>query len=256
MTSIASSRPILATKLHQPTASPFRGLLDRLMGRNSTTTSTLPRSLASASCAASLLSGPLPLDEILDRRHQLQRVVDVVVLDATRDKKNELVITWKLSLRSEAPREQVGIFVPNNAAVKGLELTTTFHDVKQLGRILTFCVENSEKDCAPDCEFCSELRGYLCSHWVRDPLVNVLNMGETVLRKQVMAMHMATLVAFATGKSTVSRVVTTPNEDKGVQLAPRLAPLGGKGVIKSASTCAVQNEVTAVLYDFFDALHA
>lgn len=59
--------------------------------------------------------------------------------------------------------------------------------------------------------------------------MNVLNMGETVLRKQVMAMHMATLVAFATGKSTVSRVVTTPNEDKGVQLAPRLAPLGGKG---------------------------
>ncbi|KAE8964827.1 hypothetical protein PF005_g29313 [Phytophthora fragariae] len=97
MTSIASSSSSLSTKLHQPTAIPFRGLLYKLMGRNSD--NTLPRKLASASCATSLLSGLLPLDEILRRRLQLQRVVDVVVLDATRDKKNDLVITLKLSLR-------------------------------------------------------------------------------------------------------------------------------------------------------------
>ncbi|KAE9276707.1 hypothetical protein PF008_g29029 [Phytophthora fragariae] len=255
MTSIASSSSSLSTKLHQPTAIPFRGLLYKLMGRNSD--NTLPRKLASASCATSLLSGLLPLDEILRRRLQLQRVVDVVVLDATRDKKNDLVITLKLSLRSESPRDQVGIFVPHNAAI-GYELTTTFHDVSQLGRVLTFCVEKSVRECGPDCAFCAKLRNYLRTHWVRDPLVNVLNMGETVIRRHSMAVHVAQLVTFATGSATVSRIVTS-TKGNGVQLAPQLASVGlqqKSNMTKSVPSCAVQNEVTAVLYDFFNAFHA
>ncbi|KAG6620004.1 uncharacterized protein IUM83_05711 [Phytophthora cinnamomi] len=254
MASIAS--PSLSTKLHQPTAAPFRSLLDKIMGRNSSTaTKNLPRKLASNPCAASLLSGPLPLDEVNRRRLQLQRVVDVVVLDATRDSKGEVVITLNLTLRPEAPRQQVGIFVPNNAA-EGFELSKTFHDVNQLGRVLTFCIDNSEGECGQDCEFCAELRTYLHTHYVRDPLVNVVNMGGTVLRRPALAMHLARLVTFATGKSIVPRVVTTPN-DKGVLLTSHLAPLGRqKETTKSASVCAVQNELAAVLYDFFDAFRA
>ncbi|GMF61703.1 unnamed protein product [Phytophthora fragariaefolia] len=248
------SSPILTTKLHQPSAAPFRGLLEKLMGRNTSADTTLPRKLASAPCAASLLSGSLPLDEINRRRLQLQRIVDVVMLDATRDEENELVITLKLSLRSEAPREPVGIFVPNNAPVEK-NLIKTFHEVKQLGRVLTFCVGK----CEEDCEFCCKLRTYLDTHWVRDPLVSVVNMGKTVLRKPSLAMHLARLLAFVTGKYATPGVAAIP-KDVRVQLAPQLAPIGvhhKDGAPRSSmSACVVQNSVVAVLFDFFDAFNA
>ncbi|KAE8964825.1 hypothetical protein PF005_g29314 [Phytophthora fragariae] len=114
------------------------------------------------------------------------------------------------------------------------------------------------RECGPDCAFCAKLRNYLRTHWVRDPLVNVLNMGETVIRRHSMAVHVAQLVTFATGSATVSRIVTS-TKGNGVQLAPQLASVGlqqKSNMTKSVPSCAVQNEVTAVLYDFFNAFHA
>ncbi|KAG7379718.1 hypothetical protein PHYPSEUDO_008247 [Phytophthora pseudosyringae] len=231
--------------------SPARSLMNKLIGRSS---GTLPRKLASSPFAASLLSALSP-DEKLHRRLQLQRIVDVVVLDATRDKKKQLVITLKLSLKPEAPREQVGIFVPSNAAV-AQEITMTFHDVNQLRRALEFCVDSSTRDCDDNCDVCSQLRTYLSTHWVRDPLVAVVSMGETVLRKASLARHLAQLVAFATRKSLAApRVAVMTKPKTGVaQLVPQLSPLRKPQtteIATNAPVCAAQNAVAAVLYDFF-----
>ncbi|KAG2788681.1 hypothetical protein PC129_g9723 [Phytophthora cactorum] len=223
--------------------SPVRSIMTKLLGRSSD--KMLPRKLVSTPFAASLLS-PLPPDEMLQRRLQLQRIVDIFVLDATRGKKNQLVITLKLSLKPEAPREQVGISIPNNTSVAH-EITMTFHDVKQLSRVLVFCVDESARGCDDSCEWCSRLRTYLSNHWARDPLVTVINMGETILRKPSLAMHLAQLVAFATGTSMALAVVV--KDKTGVHLVPQLSPLGQPK--KKNEVCAAQNAVAAVICDFF-----
>ncbi|KAF1789168.1 hypothetical protein GQ600_18229 [Phytophthora cactorum] len=167
----------------------------------------------------------------------MQRIVDIFVLDATRGKKNQLVITLKLSLKPEAPREQVGISIPNNTSVAH-EITMTFHDVKQLSRVLVFCVDESARGCDDSCEWCSRLRTYLSNHWARDPLVTVINMGETILRKPSLAMHLAHMALAAVVK-----------DKTGVHLVPQLSPLGQPK--KKNEVCAAQNAVAAVICDFF-----
>ncbi|KAL3672254.1 hypothetical protein V7S43_002914 [Phytophthora oleae] len=230
----------MATTSKHPhsTPSPIRSLMTKLIGRNSD--KSLPWKLTSTPFATSLLS-PLPPNEMQHRQLQLQQISGIVVLDATRDKKNQLVITLKLALKPD------GIFVPNNAPT-----SLTFHDVNQLSRILTFCVDKPTRDCNENCEFCSELVTYLATHWTRDPLVAVVNMGETVLRKSSLAMHLTRLVAFATGKGVVtSHVAVSTGTAGAVQLVPQLAPLGNAQE-KKTQKCTAQNEVAAVLYDLFN----
>ncbi|GMF21177.1 unnamed protein product [Phytophthora lilii] len=257
MASTSSSPSISENAQHNPVTSPVRGLLNKLLGRNSCRDRALPRKLASMPFAASLLAPPLPPDEILQRRLQLQRIVDVVVLDATRDKKNDLVITLKLSLKPEAPRMPVGIFIPNNTPTT-FEVTKTFYDANQLSKALSFCVDKSVSACGEDCEFCDKLRTYLRTHWTRDPLVTVVNMGDTVLRKPSLAVHLTQLVRFAAGKSVVAPRVAANTQEKGamvVEVIHKLSPLRhGHENEKDTITarCAVQNKITVVVYDFFN----
>ncbi|KAK1932078.1 hypothetical protein P3T76_012578 [Phytophthora citrophthora] len=228
----------ITSKYPPSTPSPIRSLMTKLISRNSD--KNLPRKLVSTPFAASLLS-PLSSTEMQHRELQLQRIASIAVLDATRSKKNELVITVKLTLKPD------GIFVPNNPPI-----SLTFHDVNQLSRVLAFCVDKSTRDCSENCEFCSELTTYLSTHWVRDPLVAVVNMGETVLRKPSLAMHLTRLVSFATGKGMAIPPIAVSTDTAGaVQLIPQLAPIG---VVqeKKALKCTAQNEVVAVLYDFFN----
>jgi hypothetical protein len=200
--------------------------------------------------AASLQCSKTP-EEARKRRQQLQRVANVVVLDATRDKKSNVVLTLQVSLKQESPRAQTGIFVPNNAPV-AYKTTRTFQNVNQLCKLLAFCVDKAAAVCGADCDFCTQLREYLQSHWVKDPLVAVTTTGGVVLRKHMMAIQLAQLVAFATGASP--HVLVAPNE-KGaalVQLVPRLSPLGQSEQGDNVGVCAAQNDVAAVLFDFFD----
>uniref|UniRef100_H3GQ08 Uncharacterized protein n=1 Tax=Phytophthora ramorum TaxID=164328 RepID=H3GQ08_PHYRM len=235
----STSSPSATTQFHQPTSFSIRDFMNKLMGRDSKTLSLLP----------------LPPDEALKRRLELQRIADIVVLDATRDKKKQLVATLEFSLKPETPRGQVGIFVPNNSAV-AYETTKTFHDVNQLSKVLAYCIDKPTGHCDDGCAFCSKLREYLCTHWVRDPLVCVVSMGDTVLRKASLAMHLARLVAFVTGTSVAAPRVATILTGKGapvMQLVPQLSPLGQSiGNTKSAAFCRAQIEAAAVLYDFFD----
>ncbi|ETO64360.1 hypothetical protein F444_18104 [Phytophthora nicotianae P1976] len=233
------------TRTFSPRSSSVQSLMYKLLGQNSD--KALPRKLASTPFAASLLS-PVSPDEMPQRRLQLQRIGNISVLNSVRDKKNHLVITLELSLKPELPREQVGIFVPNNAPVAH-EITMTFHDVNQLSKVLTYCVDESAKGCDNNCDFCSSLRTYLGNHWARDPLVTVINMGETVLRKPSLAMHLAQLVAFATrGSMTVAAVA---KDKSGVQLVPQLSPVGQQKKDKDDEVCTAQNAVAMVVYDFF-----
>ncbi|KAG3036579.1 hypothetical protein PC128_g507 [Phytophthora cactorum] len=233
-------------------SSAFQRFLKNWMGRNSSDTRSLPRKLASTPFAASLLAPPFAPEEVQQRRLQLQRIVDIIVLDSTRDKRKDLVIKLKLSLKPTAPREQVGIFVPNNAPVI-YETTITFRDVNQLDKVLAFCIDKMAGNCRDNCGFCSRFRKYLGNYWVKDPLVTVINMGDTVLRKVSLAMHLAHLVAFATGKHTATpRVTNVSNnkQDAGVQIAP-LSSHERKRT-EGVDVCAAQNEITVVLYNFFD----
>jgi hypothetical protein len=251
MASSSTSSSSALSKTHQrPSSSPpVRGLLDKLVGRSPGKTPTLPRKLASVPFAASLLCSKTA-GEAESCRLQLQRVANVVVLDATRDKKSNVVLTLQVSLK-ESPRAQTGIFVPNNAPV-AYKTTRTFQNVNQLGKLLAFCVDKAADVCGADCAFCTRLREYLQTHWVRDPLVAVTTMDGTVIRKPSLAMHLAQLVAFATGASPRVLVAPTERGSTGVQLAPRLYPHGQSQQGKSVATCEAQVEVAAVLLDFFD----
>ncbi|OWZ12917.1 hypothetical protein PHMEG_00013847 [Phytophthora megakarya] len=228
------------SKLYPPDSTPIRRFMNKLISHNS---GTLPRKLASTPFAVSLLS-PISTDEVMQRYLQLQRIVDIAVLDSTRDKKNQLVITLKITLKTFDPTTEMTH-----------ETTITFHDVNQLSRILSFCVDKATSDCSGNCEFCSHLATYLSKHYVRDPLVAVVNLGDTVLRKPSLAMHLARLVTFTTEKGVAApRIATVSKENRlaGVQIVPQLAPVGRNENTKKVM-CAAQNKVAAVLYDFFDA---
>ncbi|KAG1700951.1 hypothetical protein DVH05_011195 [Phytophthora capsici] len=225
-------------KYPHSTPSPIRSLMIKLICRNSD--KILPRKLASTPFAGSLLS-PLSSSEMRHRQLQLQRISSIAVLDATRDKKNHIIITLKLTLKPN------GTFVPNNPPT-----ALTFHDVEQLSRVLTFCVDKSTRDCSKSCKFCCELSTYLSNHGMRDPLVAILNIGKSVLRKPSLAMHLTRLVAFATGKAMAIPPIAVSTDITGVvQLIPQLAPVGEVQEKKSLK-CTAQNEVVAVLYDFFN----
>eukprot|EP00644_Phytophthora_capsici_P010811 jgi/Phyca11/504695/fgenesh2_kg.PHYCAscaffold_9_\ len=77
-------------------------------------------------------------------------------------------------------------------------------------------------------------------------------MGETVLRKPSLAMHLTRLVAFATGKGMAIPPIAVSTDTTGaVQLIPQLAPIGDVQDKKTLK-CTAQKEVVAVLYDFFN----
>ncbi|OWZ20673.1 hypothetical protein PHMEG_0004876 [Phytophthora megakarya] len=219
--------------------------MTKLIGRNS---STLPRKLASALFAASLLS-PISTDEMTQRHLLLQRIVDIAVLDSPRDKKNQLVITLQLLLKPTT----VGPF--DSTTTMTHVTTITFHDANQLSRILAFCVNKTTSECSDNCEFCSHLATYISNHCVRDPFVAVVNLGDTVLRKPSLAMHLARLVTFTTKKGVAVPRIAAVSKEKAVavvQIVPQLSPLGRNEKAKNGM-CAAQNDVAAVLYDFFDA---
>ncbi|KAF4150285.1 hypothetical protein GN958_ATG00493 [Phytophthora infestans] len=128
------------------------------------------------------------------------------------------------------------------------EITITFRNVNQLSKLLAFCVDESARGCDDKCAFCLSLRTYLSNHWARGPLVTVINTGETVLRKPSLAMHLARLVAFATGTSMA--VAAVAKDTAGVQLVPQLSPLRQQGKHKDEVACVARNAVAAVVYDF------
>ncbi|ETI50649.1 hypothetical protein F443_05807 [Phytophthora nicotianae P1569] len=230
-------------------SSAYRRFLRKWTGQDSSDPRRIPRKLASIPFAASLLEPSLTHDDILRLRLQLQRIADITVIDSTRDKRKELVIKLKLSLQPAKPRERVGIFVPNNAPVT-YETTITFRDVNHLDKVLVFCVNKMAGNCHDNCGFCVRFRKYLGNYWVKDPLVTVINMGDTVLRKPSLALHLAHLVAFATGIHTESpRIANNPKSKQvaAVQLVPN-----DKKRIDAVDVCTAQNEVTAVLYNFFN----
>ncbi|KAG7387622.1 hypothetical protein PHYPSEUDO_013872 [Phytophthora pseudosyringae] len=219
------------------------------MGQTSSNGRTLPRKLATSPFAASLLLPSLSLDEALQRRQQLQRIAGIAVIDATRDKTKNIVITLKLSLVPTTLREQVGIFIPSNAPVTH-ETTMTFRDVNQLNKVLAFCIDKMAGKCRENCEFCSQLRTYLDNHWVKDPIVSVTSMGNTLLRKASLAVHLAYLVEFATRKHIATPRVSKQKGVATVQLVPLSSHEREK--TRGVDVCAAQKETTVVLYNFFD----
>ncbi|RLN82986.1 hypothetical protein BBJ28_00020487 [Nothophytophthora sp. Chile5] len=243
-------------------ASPKRGFFSRLVRRQASEP-TLPRKLAGVSFAASLLSLPVSPERGLKCRLQLQRIDSVAVLHSTRDRKNQLLATLELSLSPEKPRERVGIFHPNNAPVPQ-ETTRSLKEISQLAKLLTFCVRSGRADHCPqlpadECAFCSQLDSYLQNHWGGQPVVTVARDGSTALRKAVVGKFLSGLVTFATQKDmATTRVAARKLKNAAVvqpASPPRPTPVQTdeekEGGSEWVAVCAAQDEVAAMLCDFF-----
>ncbi|RLN65724.1 hypothetical protein BBJ28_00017186 [Nothophytophthora sp. Chile5] len=261
---MASSSPLSSSSssLSGSSASPKRGFFSRLVRRQASEP-TLPRKLASVSFASSLLSLPVSPELGLRCRLQLQRIDSVVVLHSTRDRKNQLLATLELSLSPEKPRERVGIFHPNNAPVPQ-EITRSLKEISQLAKLLTFCVRSDRADhChqppADECEFCSQLASYLQDHWGGQPLVTVARDGSTALRKAVLGKFLSELIMLATQNDMATTRVAArkPKNAAVVQPAPPPRPTTvhpdeeKEGASEWVAVCSAQDEVAAVLRDFF-----